>query len=42
MGTGYTLVMSVVGNAIVATVNAGVDGYNAGILYEWTEANDAL
>jgi hypothetical protein len=42
MGTGYTLVMSAVGNAIVATLNAGADNINAGLLYEWVEANDVL
>ena len=42
MGTGYTLVMSAAGNAIVATLNAGADNVNAGLLYEWVEANDAL
>ena len=42
MGSGYTLVMSVAGNAIVATLNGGADAFNAGLLYEWVEANDAL
>jgi len=42
MGSGYTLSMSAVGNAIVATLSTGGESFNAGLLYEWVEANDTL
>jgi hypothetical protein len=42
MGSGYTLVMSAVGPAIVATVNALADAVNVSLCYEWIEQNDAV